>query len=84
MDEQNLQEALERKPTGDTFTKLCQFFGSGGSAAFWEAVRMHEWERAATLCDSDPTVPQRTRDWLNRDAETHGYQSYLPSLANEE
>ena len=78
MDEQRFQELLNSKQAKDSFTKLCQFFGGGGSTAFWAAVRLHDWESAAALCDSAPSVPQRTRKWLNNDAATHSYQPYLP------
>ena len=78
MDEQRLQELLRSEQVGDIFTKLCRFFGGGGSPAFWAAVRLHDWRSATALCDFNPKVPQRTRNWLNKDAATHGYQPYLP------
>lgn len=76
MDEQQLRETLASETVGDSFTKLCRLFGGGGSNAFWHAVCAHEHERASSLCDVDPIVPQRTRDWLNRDAGI----IYLPSI----
>jgi hypothetical protein len=84
MDEQRRQELLSSSQAQDFFTKLCRFFGGGGSPAFWAAVRCYDWASAAALCEDAPKVPQRTRLWLNRDAARRGYHPYLPMRAHEE
>jgi hypothetical protein len=69
LDEQHLQELLESEQANDSFTSLCRFFGGGGCPAFWAAARIHDWESAVILCDYEPVVPQRTRNWLNKHAD---------------
>lgn len=81
MDEQRLQQALsteELEP--DTFTRLCQLFGGGGSNGFWAAARRHDWETARQLVNEAPMVPARTRRWLNKNGEAGGYHPIFPEV----
>lgn len=68
IDEQRLQELLSSEYAGDSFNRACQFVGGGGCLAFWVAIRIYDFESAGLLCNDEPVVPQRTRNWLNKHA----------------